>query len=89
MQKKPLTNLQNIGKTLAQKLNDIGIRSESDLKRIGSVKAYKWLQNKEPTKKLALCYYLYSLEGAILDKDWRELTEGEKEKLRIQSGLTL
>lgn len=89
MKKKSLTSLQNIGKTLAQKLNNIDIRSETDLKRIGSVKAYKWLQNKEPTKKLPLCYYLYSLEGAILNKDWRELTEGEKEQLRTQSGLQL
>lgn len=87
MQEKPLTELRNIGKTLASKLIEIEVTNELDLKRVGSVKAYQWLLEKSPNKNLPLCYYLYSLEGAILDKDWRNLSEKEKETLRIDAGV--
>ncbi len=60
---------------------------ESELKKLGAAKIYQWLSSQEPHKRLPVCYYLYSLEGAIQDKHWSELTENEKKKLRIAAGL--
>ena len=85
---KSLSELQNIGKTLESRLHEIGIRSDVELKSVGAVKAYKWLAGKYPEKHLPVCYYLYSLEGAIQDKHWKEFTGNEKLMLRLAAGLS-
>ena len=84
---KPLYELQNIGKTVASRLHEIGITNEAELRKLGSAKAYKWLSENNPDKHLPVCYYLYSLEGAIRDKHWDSLSEKEKTKLRLAAGL--
>jgi len=76
-----LQQLPNIGVTLAKKLSAIGIESERDLKKIGPAKAYMKLCLAED-KRLPVCYYLYSLHGALHGKDWRDLTDKEKDRLR-------
>lgn len=86
MQNTKLTSLKNIGKTLAEKLNEIEIYNEADLKKIGAAKAYQWLVSRAE-KNLPVCYYLYSLEGALQDKGWRDLSESQKQKLKQQAGL--
>ncbi len=88
MVNKPLSELQNIGKTVASRLHEIGITNEVELKKLGSAKAYKWLSEQNSGKHLPICYYLYSLEGAIQDKHWDELSEKEKTKLRLAAGLS-
>ncbi len=87
MKNQALSDLKNIGKTVEAKLRTIGITSASDLKNIGAAKAYKRLSELEPSKHLPVCYYLYSLEGAIQNRHWNELSESEKKKLRIAAGL--
>ncbi len=87
MSNQALSELKNIGKTVEQKLKKIGINNAAELKRLGSAKAYKWLSEQEPEKHLPVCYYLYSLEGAISNKHWNELTETEKKRLRLDAGL--
>jgi len=86
VQKRQLTDLKNIGKTLAEKLNEIEIYTKADLNKVGAAKAYQWL-NAKASKKLPVCYYLYSLEGALQDKDWRDLSESQKQTLKRQAGL--
>ena len=85
---KQLSELKNIGKTVASKLHEIGVTNESELKNLGAAKAYKWLSDQNPGKHLPVCYYLYSLEGAIQNKHWDEFTEEEKTKLRLAAGLS-
>ena len=87
MKSKPLSELENIGKTVASRLHEIGITNEEKLKKLGSAKAYKWLSEQNPDKHLPVCYYLYSLEGAIQGKHWDAFTEKEKTKLRLAAGL--
>lgn len=84
---KPLSELQNIGKTVASRLHEIGITNEAELRKVGAAKAYKWLSEQNPDKHLPVCYYLYSLEGAIQDKHWDAFSEKEKTKLRLAAGL--
>jgi len=84
---KPLSELQNIGKTVASKLHEIGVTNATELKKLGAVKAYKWLSEQNSGRHLPVCYYLYSLEGAIQGKHWDALSEKEKTSLRLAAGL--
>nr|WP_281720729.1 TfoX/Sxy family protein [Nitrosomonas nitrosa] len=88
MAHQPLSALKNIGKTVAARLHAIGITNETELRQLGSAKAYKWLSNQTPDKHLPVCYYLYSLEGAIQHKHWSQLSEKEKTQLRLAAGLS-
>lgn len=87
MSSKPVTELKNIGKTVAARLQEIGITSESELRTTGSAKAYKLLSNQKPGSHLAVCYYLYSLEGAIQNRHWDDFSDEEKKHLRFSAGL--
>ena len=88
MQGKSVLELKNIGKTVAARLNELGISSEAELKALDSAKAYQWLSENHPGKHLPVCYYLYSLEGAIQDKHWDDFSEHEKTELRLAAGLS-
>jgi DNA transformation protein len=87
MTSKSLLELKNIGKTVAAILNEIGITNQAALKKLGAAKAYKYLSDQNPGKHLPVCYYLYSLEGAIQDRHWDEFSDKEKTQLRIAAGL--
>jgi len=77
-----LRNLKNIGKTLAARLDEIGVHTPQELNRLGAPEAHRRIQKNHADQKLPVCYYLYSLEGAIQEKDWREFTEAEKAAMR-------
>ena len=87
MTSKSLSELKNIGKVVASKLHEIGITNEAELRKLGAAKAYKGLSNQYPDKHLPVCYYLYSLEGALKNKHWDDFSEKEKTKLRLTAGL--
>lgn len=87
MKGKPLDKLQNIGKTVASRLHEIGITADKELRELGAAKAYQWLSRNNEGKHLPVCYYLYSLEGAIQDKHWDALSDAEKKQLRLAAGL--
>jgi DNA transformation protein len=75
-----LTNLPNIGKKLAEKLDAVGIRTEQDLKATGSENAIIKLSALENS---GVCInMLYALEGAIQGIRWHGLDKGRKEELK-------
>lgn len=78
--KSDLGQLKNIGPTIEQRLNEIGIRTRRDLERLGPAEAYKRIRAKtmSTTPK---CYYLYSLQGALMGVHWDELPEAMKDQL--------
>ena len=78
----PVGALRNIGRTVEQRLASIGVVSRDDLAELGPVEAYRRLSRKHPGQKLPVCYYLYSLEAALRDVHWDELTAEEKRVLR-------
>jgi DNA transformation protein len=78
--KKHLRDLPNIGITLERKLKAIGISSIAKLKSEKPEAIYAKLCTKEG-KRLPVCYYLYTLEGAVKNIDWRRLTESKKKRL--------
>ncbi len=87
MKNQSLYELKNIGKTVALKLQEIGVTNAVELKNLGSSNAYQALMQKNANQHLPVCYYLYSLEGALQDRDWRDFSEQEKAELRRAAGL--
>ena len=81
-----LTDLKNIGTKIVQRLNEIGIHSEADLRRVGPVKAHKWIKERYPDETVAVCYYLYSFEGALTDKHWDAIGKKRKQELKAEAG---
>jgi len=81
-----LQGAKNIGSTILKRLNKIGIYSLADLAELTPVNAYKKLCEQNPGKVFPVCYYLYSLEGALLDLHWDDLPEDLKKDLRKQVG---
>lgn len=77
---KKLTNLPNIGKTLADKLNMIGIKNEQDLKQTGSENALIKISTIENSG--ACINMLYALEGAIQGIRWHGLDSERKNELK-------
>ena len=74
-----LSKLPNIGKSVEEQLNLIGIYSLEDLKQIGSKEA--WLKIREIDKS-ACINRLYALEGAIEGIRWHNLSEEKKLMLK-------
>ena len=75
-----LTDLPNIGQTLASKLNAINIKSPEELKSIGSKQALIQISTLENSG--ACINMLYALEGAIQNIRWHELSTQTKQKLK-------
>ncbi len=82
-----LSALKNIGAIVEQRLNEIGIFTRADLKRVGPAAAYRRLKAKHPNTTLPRCYYLYSLEGALRDVHWDRLPAGVKRQLSADADL--
>ena len=82
--KSDLSSLKNIGPTIQKRLQGIGINTKDDLKRIGPVLVYQKIQSKNPGKTIPVCYYLYSLQGALEGKHWDDISQKKKQKLLDQ-----
>lgn len=80
-----LAQLRNIGPTIRKRLNEAGVYTRADLERMGPVKAYKRICENYPNQTIPVCYYLYSLQGALMDVHWDELPEAIKDELYAQA----
>ena len=74
-----LSSLKNIGKEIERKLKTIGINTAEELKEIGSKDAWFRLKLKYPEICLV---HLYTLEGAISDTKYNQLSENVKRDLK-------
>ncbi len=77
----PVGSLRNIGPTIAKNLHLIGIRTKADLQQASAVGAYLHLTSSFPHKTWPVCYYLYSLQGALQDEHWDDIGEAAKAQL--------
>jgi DNA transformation protein and related proteins len=75
--KSDLAALTNVGPTIERRLNAIGIYSREDLLRIGPAQAYLNMQ-AQASGALPVCFYLYSLEGALINRHWNDLPAATK-----------
>ena len=78
---KSLAELPNIGPTIENRLNEIGVRTRADLTTLGPVNAYLRICARYPYQTIPVCYYLYSLQGALMDLHWDDLPERLKKDL--------
>lgn len=76
-----LCDLTNIGPTIAAKLAAVGIETVGDLRRISPAGAFKLVKANNPGMTLPVCYYLYSLQGALDGIHWNVLPEKKKRVL--------
>ncbi len=84
-QNRKLIELQNIGEKLETRLNEIGIFSEDDLRRVGPVEAHQLIKGKYANETLPVCYYLYSFDGALSDRHWNDI--GDERKIELKNRL--
>ena len=75
-----LVTSPNIGNTLAQKLNEIGITNFEQLKAIGSKQALIKISVLENSG--ACLNMLFALEGAIQGIRWHGLSKETKQELK-------
>lgn len=74
-----LSKLPNIGKTVEEQLNQVGIFTEEDLKAIGAEQAWLKIQQIDES---ACIHRLLALEGAICGVKKTLLPEERKKELK-------
>ncbi|MEJ2721859.1 MAG: TfoX/Sxy family protein [bacterium] len=76
---KRLTDLPNIGPTLAGELAKIGVENEKHLKKLGSVDAAVRIS----FAGRGACYnLLYALEGAIRNVRWHRIPKADRDRIK-------
>jgi DNA transformation protein len=72
--------LRNLGPASARWLAEAGIQSESDLRAVGAVAAYRRVKHMHPREVTLVM--LYALEGALRDVPWNALPRDVKARLK-------
>lgn len=75
-----LTESPNIGATLAEKLEEIGIMNLEELRKAGSQEIVTRLASKDRNSVCLLM--LYALEGAVQGIRWHGLSQEKKDELK-------
>jgi DNA transformation protein len=83
----PVSTLKNVGPTIAKRLAAVGITTQAELGRVGPAAAFQLISRLYPNETISVCYYLYSLEGALHGLHWDSIGEERKSRLREQAGL--
>jgi len=74
--------MRNIGPTSSRELSEIGIGNRDQLRALGIEETTRRLLFRFASEKKISLNYLYALEGAIHDRDWRDITPARKQELR-------
>lgn len=82
-----LRGLKNIGPTIADRLESVGLKTAGDLKKIGPAKAFNMVKSAYSDITIPVCYYLYSLQGALVGKHWNDLPSATKNRLLDEAGI--
>ncbi len=74
-----LVKLPNIGKVVAEQLQQVGVHTPDELRQIGSREAWLRIQSVDPSA----CYNrLCALEGALRGIRWHDLDAETKAELK-------
>lgn len=79
-----LTSMMNIGREMESKLKSVGINSCEELIETGAKRAFIRLKAAHPNVCLV---HLYTLEGAVTNTEYNNLTEDTKKDLKRFSDL--
>ncbi len=80
-----LIGLRNLGPTIIRRLAEVGVRSKADLQRLGAVGVYRRIRAASGGRTVPACYYLYSIQGALMDLHWDDLPDDLKTELRKEA----
>ncbi len=75
----PIESLRNLGPKSGQWLREAGIATIAELERRGPVVAFRLVKQHQPKASLNL---LWAMAAGLKGKDWRELTETTKRRLK-------
>ncbi len=75
-------SLRNIGPVVAQKLIIAGVDTPEKLKKYGAKEAYLRILRSGGFCGKFHAAYLYALEGAIIDCDWRRLPKSKQAEFK-------
>jgi DNA transformation protein len=75
------SHLRNLGQASSAMLLKAGIHSVEQLRTMGSVAAYMTVKNAGESPSLNL---LWAIEGALTDRDWKEVSKADRLSLLIQ-----
>jgi DNA transformation protein len=78
----PVARLRNLGPKSARILAEAGIRTIAELRLIGPAKAYA--RARTVARKSVSLNLLWAIAAGLEDRDWRELTQEEKDSLFAQ-----
>lgn len=78
----PIESLLNLGPKSGQWLREAGITTVAELERLGPVVAYRLVKQHQPKASLNL---LWALAAGLKGKDWRQLDEAAKNRLRKEA----
>jgi DNA transformation protein len=81
---RPLGQLKNLGPVTVRQLGAIGIGTETQLRAVGALEAYRRLRQAFPDRINLVA--LYSLQGALLDCPWGDLPTELREQLKAIAG---
>lgn len=73
-----LLELKNLGMATVNILHAIGINTYSELRKIGSVEAYRRIKSRDINVSKVM---LYALQGALMDVHWNDLSPELKQQL--------
>lgn len=73
-----IRDMRNMGPKSEAMLNQAGISDADQLRQLGAVAAYLQVLQEGAKPSLNL---LYVIEGALTDRDWRDLGHGVRESL--------
>lgn len=79
---RPIESLPNLGPKSGQWLREAGITTIAELERLGPVVAFRLVKQHQPKASLNL---LWAMAAGLTGKDWRELTEATKRRLRKEA----
>lgn len=77
-----LVSMQNIGREMAKKLCSVGIDSPKMLRELGAEETFVRLKEVYPNMCVV---FLYTLEGAITNREYNKLPLSRKKELKAFS----
>lgn len=73
-----LLELKNLGMATVNILHAIGINTYPELRKVGSVEAYRRIKSRDINVSKVM---LYALQGALMDVHWNDLPPELKQQL--------
>jgi DNA transformation protein len=73
-----LAQLRNLGPASAAMLLDAGIRTPTQLRQLGAVRAFDRVRQRDPKASLNL---LWAIEGALSDRPWQQVADEDRASL--------